>query len=172
MNALTKAKNIVTKLKTAEQRKRVKHALTFGARIIGAVALESFGKDPRVIKCQMAFMSLNFGLTTRLYDVQYLQELANRSTSVKVSMDYIVATGALSDELKDKAFKPELVDVADLSYPIIVDSKTRLILDGRHRYEKARRLGHTEIEAVFLNADALPYFERSTLTNEVSMRNI
>lgn len=172
MNALTKAKNIVNKLKTAEQRKRVKHALTFGARIVGAVALESLGKDPRVIKCQMAFMSLNFGLTTRLYDVQYLQELANRTASVKASMDCIVTTGALSDELKAKAYKSELVDAADLSYPIIVDSNTRLILDGRHRYEKARRLGHKTISVVFLDAETLPYFERSTLTNEVSMRNI
>lgn len=172
MNALTKAKNIVTKFKTAEQRKRVKHALTFGARIIGAVALESFGKDPRVIKCQMAFMSLNFGLTTRLYDVQYLQELANRSQAVDMSLDMITAFGYLSEELKDKAFRPELVDTADLSYPIIVDSNTRLILDGRHRYEKARRLGHTKIKAVVVNANELPYFERSTITNEVSMRNI
>jgi len=49
----------------------------------------------------------------------------------------------------------DLIDQADLSYPIIL-SADGAVMDGRHRVVKAVREGRSEIEAVQFDADPKP----------------
>jgi hypothetical protein len=48
-----------------------------------------------------------------------------------------------------------LIDEADLSYPIIL-SADGAVMDGRHRVAKAAREGRSAIEAVQFDADPEP----------------
>lgn len=159
------AKNPVTHAK-------VKHSIKFGAKILGCVAFESLGKDPRRIGCQMAFMKLNLGLTSRLLDVTAMHEYVRDMNAVPLPLSVIKAYGNISPELRDRCFKPELVSKADLRYPIIVDRDTLVILDGRHRYAKAEQLGQDTIPCILIDHTKLPYAERSAITNEISFHNL
>ena len=49
----------------------------------------------------------------------------------------------------------QLMDEADLSYPIILCA-SGAVMDGMHRIAKAVRLGHADIEAVQFDADPEP----------------
>jgi len=49
----------------------------------------------------------------------------------------------------------QLIDEADLSYPIIL-AADGAVMDGRHRVAKAAREGRSEIEAVQFDADPEP----------------
>ncbi len=51
----------------------------------------------------------------------------------------------------------QLIDAADLSYPIIL-SASGAVMDGRHRVAKAAREGRSEIVAVQFEADPSPDF--------------
>jgi len=51
----------------------------------------------------------------------------------------------------------QLIEEADLSYPIIL-SATGAVMDGRHRVAKAAREGHGEIAAVQFDVDPSPDF--------------
>lgn len=49
----------------------------------------------------------------------------------------------------------ELLDAADLAYPIILAADGR-VMDGRHRIAKALRDGHSTIDAVQFDEDPAP----------------
>jgi hypothetical protein len=51
----------------------------------------------------------------------------------------------------------QLIEAADLSYPIIL-SATGAVMDGRHRVAKAAREGRSEIAAVQFDVDPSPDF--------------
>lgn len=51
----------------------------------------------------------------------------------------------------------QLIDAADLSYPIIL-SASGAVMDGRHRVAKAAREGRSEIAAVQFEVDPSPDF--------------
>lgn len=171
MNALNKLKNAAQKLKSAEARARIKTALTLGKSIIGATVMESLKKDPRKINCQVAMVTLNFGTDNRLYDVKMLQELTKNNEVLEVNHSQLVAFGNLDETLKSKCFHEDRIMDVDLSYPLIVDFKTGLILDGRHRLAKSKALGHTTIKVVAVDMNTIPYAHKD-MFNKMSFKNI
>ena len=56
-----------------------------------------------------------------------------------------------TDEARLKALKDEIESDGILKKPIVVDEKTRVILDGHHRLEALRLLGCSKIPVYFVN---------------------
>lgn len=171
MNALSKLKNAVTKLNTTKGRTRIKNALILSKSIIGATVMESLQKDPRVIGCQVVFVSLNFGIDNRIYDVNMLHDLTKDLPSQEVNHSQLISFGTVSEEFKQRAFYEDRIMDVDLHYPIIVDFKTGLILDGRHRLAKSKALGQTTIKVISVDMNTLPYAHKD-LFNNISYKNI
>lgn len=171
MNALTKLKNTVRNLNTAQGRTKIKNALTLSKSIIGATLMESLKKDPRVIGCQVAFVTLNFGMDKRLYDVKMLHEITKDAEVYEVNHSQLIAFGILSEELKQRSFHEDRIMDVDLDYPLVVDFETGIILDGRHRLAKSKALGQTTIKVVAVDMNAIPYAHKD-LFNNMSYKNI
>lgn len=164
-NTIKTLRNVVGKLTKPETRQRICTALTLGKTIIGATVMETLKKDPRKINCQVTFMSLNFGTDQRLYDVQMLQRLTKDVEPVEVYHSQLTAFGILSDELKAQCFHEDRIMDVDLSYPIIVDYDTGLVLDGRHRLAKSKALGQDKIMVIPVNMNSLPYAHKDIFNN-------
>jgi len=56
-----------------------------------------------------------------------------------------------TDECRLKALKDEIESDGILKKPIVVDERTRVILDGHHRVEALRLLGCSRIPVCFVN---------------------
>lgn len=166
-----KLKNVVRKIQTAAGRKRIATALTLGKTIIGATIMESLKKDPRKINCQVAFVSLKFGTDNRLYDIQMLQDMVKNIEPMVVNHSQLMAFGMLSAELKAQCFHEERIMDVDLSYPIIVDYDTGIIIDGRHRLAKSQALGHDTITVVPVNMNDIPYAHKD-IFNKMTFVNV
>lgn len=168
---LSKFKNVVNKFKTATGRKRITTALTLGKTIIGATVMEVLKKDPRKINCQVAFVTMLFGTDNRVYDVAMLHELTKDIEPVEVNHSQLLAFGIISDEMKAHCFHEERIMDVDLSYPLIVDHDTGIILDGRHRLAKSKALGQDTIMVKAVNMNALPYAQRD-IFNKITFVNV
>ena len=166
-----KLKNAARKLQTAAGRERIKTILSLGKTIIGATVMETLKKDPRKINCQVAFLTLNFGTDQRLYDIQMLQRLTKDVEPVEVYHSQLTAFGILSDELKKQCFHEDRIMDVDLSYPIIVDYDTGLVLDGRHRLAKSQALGQDKIMVIPVNMNSLPYAHKD-IFNKMTFVNV
>ena len=168
---IAKLKNAVCKLKTATGRKRIATALTLGKTIIGATIMESLNRDPRKINCQVAFVNMAFGTDLRLYDIQMLQKLTKDIEPVEVYHSQLTAFGLISEELKASCFHEDRIMDVDLSYPLIVDHDTGVILDGRHRLAKSKALGHETIMVIPVDMNKIPYAHRD-IFNKMTFVNV
>lgn len=97
------------------------------------------------------------------WDVRRLIALSHNLPVIAVSLQEIdeldknhwYLAGAVEPTPRSIIEHADLMDAADLSYPIILDRESR-VMDGMHRVCKAVRLGRERIDAVQFTVDPEP----------------
>lgn len=78
----------------------------------------------------------------KMWTVKPIWKQAEKAEVIELSVDYLLARpGNLAQG------SAERVMAADLSYPILIDSASGMLIDGRHRLAKSKALGLDTVKA-------------------------